>query len=84
MISATFKFKGHKITIEAIYYKGYPATIEEPGEDETFEIQSIIIGEKEFEDVEELANFLNIAEKELDYIIDTHLKTANDEYISNW
>jgi len=80
MITAKFKFKGHYITIDAIYLKGYPATLEEPAEDESFEIQSISIGEQEFEDTEELATFLNMEEKEIDIIIETHLKKANNEY----
>lgn len=80
MISATFKFKGHYITVEAIYFKRYPETLEEPGENESFEIQQLRISEQEFEDVEELATFLNMEEKELDFIIETHLKLANNEH----
>ena len=80
MIHTTFKFKGHYITVEAIYFKGYPETLEEPGENESFEIQQLRISEQEFEDVEELATFLNMEEKELDFIIETHLKLANNEH----
>jgi hypothetical protein len=74
MIKTTFKFNGHYITVEAIHYKGYPATLEEPGEGDNFEIANIIINKQEFESIEELAEFLNMDATETDIIIETNLK----------
>ena len=77
MIHTTFRRGQFTITVEAIFYKGYCETLEEPGLDDTFEYQRISIDETEYEP-EELANLLEITESELDKILYQKLKQQID------
>lgn len=77
MIYTTFRRGQFNITVEAIFYKGYCETLEEPALDDTFEYQRISIGETEY-DPEELADLLEITETELDKILYQKLKSQMD------
>lgn len=74
MIYTTFRRGQFNITVEAIFYKGYCETLEEPALDDSFEYQRISIGETEYEP-EELADLLEITETELDKILYKKLKS---------
>jgi hypothetical protein len=73
MIHTTFRRGQYTITVEAIFYKGYSETLEDPGLDDSFEYQRLSIGETEYEP-EELADLLEITETELDKILYQKLK----------
>ena len=73
MIHTTFRRGQFTITVEAIFYKGYCITLEEPALDDSFEYQRLSIGETEYEP-EELADLLEITESELDKILYQKLK----------
>jgi hypothetical protein len=77
MIHTTFRRGQFNITVEAIFYKGYCETLEEPRLDDSFEYQRISIGETEYEP-EELAYLLEITETELDKILYQKLKQQMD------
>ncbi len=74
MIYTTFRRGQFTITVEAIFYKGYCETLEEPALDDSFEYQRLSIGETEYEP-EELADILEITETELDKILYQKLKS---------
>jgi hypothetical protein len=73
MIHTTFRRGQFNITVEAIFYKGYCETLEEPALDDSFEYQRLSIDETEYEP-EELADLLEITETELDKILYQKLK----------
>ena len=72
-VETTIRFRTYSIQVVAEYYKGYSATLEEPGMDEHFDIISTIIKETEYEP-EELAELLEMTEKELDDFLYLRLK----------
>ncbi len=72
-IETRIRFKNHVIQVVAEHHEGYSATLEEPGLDEQFDIISLVIKETEYEP-EELAELLEMTEKELDDFLFLRLK----------
>lgn len=77
-ISASFTYNNHKIFIMVDYYKGYPATLEEPGALPSYEIIELYIGKTEFDSVEDLAEYLNCDLDKLEDIILENLENNLD------
>lgn len=77
-VQVSFNYKGQNIYVLANYYKGYPATLEEPGALPSYEIIELYIGKTEFDSVEDLAEYLNCDLDKLEDIILENLENNLD------
>jgi Mor family transcriptional regulator len=74
-----FNHKGQNIYVLANYYKGCPATLEEPAEEPSFDLLDLHIGKIEFDSVEDLSEHLECTEEEIYNLILFHIQ----DYLNN-
>lgn len=75
-----FKYNNHTIEVDANYYKGYHATLEEPGEPDGWEINDIVVDDNItfYDDILEL---LNLTDQEFDELLQDELNNEFEQWI---